>query len=73
MLTWKTWKIKCTSPDNEKPLKNHSKDVAKKNVETYSPSSAEARNLEEEVKINPSLHRNNLTKFENSKQEDRLS
>ena len=45
--------------------------MAKKYVETYSPSSAEARNLEEEVQINPSLHRKKI-KFENSKQEDWL-
>ena len=37
----------------EKPLKNHSLDVAKKYVETYSPSNAAARNLEEEVQTNP--------------------
>jgi len=33
----------------EKPLKNHSLFVAKKNVETYSPSNAVALDLEEEV------------------------
>ena len=33
----------------EKPLKSHSLGVAKKYVETYSPSNAAARNLEEEV------------------------
>ena len=48
-LTWKAWKIKCTTPDT----KNHSLDVAKKYVETYSPSNAAARNLEEEVQTNP--------------------
>ena len=37
----------------EKPLKNHSLDVAKKYVETYSPSNAAAQNLEEEVQTNP--------------------
>ena len=57
----------------EKPLKNHSLDVAKKYVETYSPSSAAARNLEEEVQTNPKLHRKNLTKFDNSKPKDWLS
>ena len=36
----------------EKPLKNHSLDVAKKYVETYSPSNAAAQNLEEEVQKN---------------------
>ena len=36
-----------------KPLKNHSLDVAKKYVETYSPSNAVARNLGEEVQTNP--------------------
>ena len=51
----------------EKPLKNHSLDVAKKYVETYSPSNAAARNLEDEVQTNPKLHRKNLTKFDNSK------
>ena len=35
------------------PLKNHSLDVAKKYVETYSPSSAAAQNLGEEVQRNP--------------------
>ena len=48
-LTWKAWKIKCTTPDT----KNHSWDVAKKYVETYSPSSAAAPNLGEEVQTNP--------------------
>ena len=37
----------------EKPLKNHFLDVAKKYVETYSPSSAAAQNLGEEVQRNP--------------------
>jgi len=67
--TWKAWKIKCATPDT----KNHSLDVAKKYVETYSPSSAAARNLGEEVQTNPQLHRKNLTKFDNSKQKDWLS
>ena len=57
----------------EKPLKNHSLDVAKKYVETYSPSNAAARNLEEEVQTNPKLHSKNLTKFDNSKPKDWLS
>ena len=59
----------------EKPLKNHSLDVAKKYAETYSPSNAAARNLEEEVQTNPWLYRKkkNLTKFDNSKQKDWLS
>ena len=47
--------------------------MAKKYVETYSPSSAEARNIEEEVQINPSLHRKYLSKFESNEQEDWLS
>ena len=38
---------------NEKPLKNHSLDVAKKYLETDSPSNAAARNLGEEVQTNP--------------------
>ena len=63
------WKIKCTTPDT----KTHSLDVAKKYVETYSPSSAAARNLEEEVQTNPKLHRKKLTKFDNSKPKDWLS
>jgi len=53
----------------EKPLKNHSLDVAKEYVETYSPNAA-ARNLEEEAQTNPKLHRKNLTKFDNSKPKD---
>ena len=54
----------------EKPLKNHSLDVAKKYVETYSPSNAAARNLEEEVQTNPKLHRKNLAKFDKNKPKD---
>ena len=37
----------------EKPLKNHSLFVAKKSVETYSPSNAVALDLEEEVLLKP--------------------
>ena len=52
--TWKAWKIKWLYHARyEKLLKNHSLDVAKKYVETYSPSNAAARNLEEEVQTNP--------------------
>ena len=52
-LTWKAWKIKCVPRQIRKTTKSHSLDVAKKYVETYSPSNAAARNLEEEVQTNP--------------------
>ena len=44
--------VSQSSDNNKKPLKNHSLDVAKKYVETYSPSNAMARNLGEEVQTN---------------------
>ena len=47
--------------------------MAKKYVETYSPSNAASRNLEEEVQTNPKLHKKNLTIFDISKPNDWLS
>ena len=40
---------RCATPDTKKPLKNHSLDVAKKSVGTYSSSYAVAPDLAEEV------------------------
>ena len=46
-------KIGCTTLDTEKPLKNHSLEVAKKYVKTYSSSNAAVLYPEERVtKIN---------------------
>ena len=46
-------KIGCATPDTKKPLKNHSLEVAKKYVDTYSSSNAAALYPEKRVtKIN---------------------
>ena len=55
----------------EKPLKNHSLFVAKKSVETYSPSNAVALDLEEEVLLkHPSNTKTRKEEKSNSTGED---
>ena len=55
----------------EKPLKNHSLFVAKKSVETYSPSNAVALVLEEEVLLkHPSKTKTRKKEKRNSTGED---
>ena len=55
----------------EKPLKNHSLFVAKKSVETYSPSNAVALDLEEEVLLkHPCKTKTRKKEKRNSTEED---